>query len=79
MMSEGVKRNHNLSKFELKNNRITDQASEFVIESITKNGKYIDISGNKIGKIGCQNIAKCLYNKNTWLEELNLENNLLGD
>lgn len=44
-----------------------------------KNGKVIDIKNNKIGKIGTEHLSYCLSSKDCWLEELNLEDNMLGD
>jgi len=39
----------------------------------------IDVSNNSIGKMGCEHISRCLESRDCWLEELNLENNKLGD
>jgi Ran GTPase-activating protein (RanGAP) involved in mRNA processing and transport len=44
-----------------------------------KNGKTIDLKNNKIGKIGTEHLSHCLSSKDCWLEELNLEDNMLGD
>jgi Ran GTPase-activating protein (RanGAP) involved in mRNA processing and transport len=44
-----------------------------------KSGKIIDIKNNSIGKLGSQHLSQCLANKDCWLEELNIEDNKLGD
>ena len=44
-----------------------------------KSGKIIDIKNNNIGKLGSEHLSRCLKSKDCWLEELNIEDNKLGD
>lgn len=78
-MSEGIKKLPNVSVFRLAGNRITENGANTLLEQITKHGKIIDVQNNSIGKLGSEHIAKCLNSNDCWLEELNLEDNKLGD
>jgi len=79
VMSDAIKKLPNLSRFRLSGNRMTEEGASILLEQITKNGKFIDVSNNSIGKMGCEHISRCLESRDCWLEELNLENNRLGD
>ena len=79
VMSDAIVKLPNLSVFKLSGNRITEDGAAKLLEQITRNGKVIDVSNNSIGKIGSEHISRCLESRDCWLEELNLENNKLGD
>jgi len=60
MLAEGVKNAHHIGKLELSHNRISDKGAVKLVESLTSKTNKIDLSYNKIGRIGGEIICKHL-------------------
>ncbi|KAL4510557.1 hypothetical protein ABPG72_004711 [Tetrahymena utriculariae] len=79
LLSSGISGYNNINQFQLQNNRISSQSSNALIQQIMKNAKLINISNNRIGKVGCDQISLQISQKYCRLEVLNLGGNKLGD
>ena len=53
---QGLKKENHIKIFQLNNNGLSDKASLDLLQTISKHAKEIDLSNNKLGKEGCQNI-----------------------
>lgn len=63
VVSEGLKSVHSFKKLEMANNRLTPKGADVLLPRLTYNVELLDLSGNNIGKIGCEHISIILNSK----------------
>jgi len=79
VLSEGLKSMRGCNALELANNRLTEVGANHVLSKLTYLTEYVNLSGNSIGKMGCEHLVSIISLKNSRIIELNLEGNKLGD
>eukprot|EP00825_Cyclidium_porcatum_P051720 TRINITY_DN95_c0_g5_i1.p1 TRINITY_DN95_c0_g5~~TRINITY_DN95_c0_g5_i1.p1 ORF type:complete len:602 (+),score=103.14 TRINITY_DN95_c0_g5_i1:192-1997(+) len=79
VLTEGLKKTPNITKFNLKGNKITEEGADKLLRIVAKGAKIIDFTENQVGKLGCEHISISLASKDCKIEYLNLEANKLGD
>lgn len=80
VMAEGLKTINSFKRYELAKNRLTGKGAETIIPKINpQNVKHLDLSGNKIGRLGCETLAGLIQRYDCKIVELKLEGNKLGD
>lgn len=65
VLSEGLRSATNFNKIELANNRLTPAGADMILSKLANKPESIDLSGNNIGKIGCDHLCTLLMQRNT--------------
>ena len=65
ILGEGLKAAPHISTYRLSNNRLSAKGADFILGSVSRGAKVIDLSKNNIGRIGCEHLLKTLQNKNS--------------
>ena len=65
VLSEGLKSAPSYNKFELANNRLTPAGADVILSQLQSKPQTIDLSGNNIGKIGCEHLCNLLLQRST--------------
>lgn len=63
VVSEGLKSVQSFKKFELANNRLTPKGADVLLPRLHYNAETLDLTGNAIGKIGCEHLSTILSYK----------------
>lgn len=63
VLTEGLKKIPNITKFNLKGNKITEQGADKLLKIVSKSAKTIDLCENQIGRLGCEHISISLSSK----------------
>ena len=79
MLSDGLSTNQGINTYKLSGNRITEKGADKLLKIINKFAKDIDLSKNRIGSLGCEQLTKALEITTFKLISINIEDNNIGD